>query len=368
MSEVKLDPWGESLVSDYEKLFKVFGIRPFKEVIGRIKSPHKLMRRGVIFGHRDFDKVLEGFEKGEKTTILTGLMPSGKFHLGHKMLIDQLVYYQKMGFNIIMAIADIEAYVVRRVPRKEAIRIALEEYIANAIALGLDRKNLTIYFQSNMTAPYYRLMQMFSQKVTLAEMEAIYGELTPGKVVAALTQAADILHPMLEEYGGFKHVLVPVGADQDPHLRLTRDIADRFSKELGFRRPASTYHRFMRGLSGGKMSSSSPDTAIFLTDPPEVAVKKIMKALSGGRASVEEQRRLGGEPEKCVVFELYLYHLIEDDKELIKIYNACKNGELLCGEDKKRAAELLVKWLDEHRRKLERALDVVDKYVEIPSF
>ncbi len=366
--DVRLDPWGESVISSYERLFKVFGIRPFKEVEKLLDKPHRLMRRGVIFGHRDFDKVLEAKRRGEKVALLTGLMPSGKFHFGHKMLIDQIVYYQKLGFHIIIALADIEAYVVRRIPRKEAIRIALEEYVANAIALGLERKNLRIYFQSDMTAPYYRLMQMFSQKVTMAEMEAIYGDMSPGKVIAALTQAADILHPMLEEYGGFDWVFVPVGADQDPHIRLARDIADRFERELGLKRPASTYHRFMRGLDGGKMSSSRPETAIFLTDPPEVAASKIMKALTGGRATVEEQRRLGGVPEKCVVYELYLYHLIEKDEELKEIYLKCKRGELLCGYDKKMAAEKLVKWLEEHQRKLEHALDQVDKYVEPPSF
>ncbi len=366
--ELRIDPWGSSLITRYDRLFKVFGIKSFCEVMHYFSEPHHLMRRGVIFGHRDFDKVLEAHKNGEPVALLTGFMPSGRFHFGHKMLFDQIIYYQKLGFHIIIAIADVEAYVVRRVPREELLRIAVEEYVANAIALGLERKNLRIYFQSNMDAPYYRLMQMFSQKVTMAEMEAIYGEMTPSKIVAALTQAADILHPMREEYGGYKHVFVPVGADQDPHIRLTRDIADRFEKELGLRRPASTYHRFMTGLDGGKMSSSRPETAIFLTDPPEEAVWKLKRALTGGRATVEEQRRLGGIPEKCSIYEMYLYHLILDDKQLLDIYNRCRKGELLCGEDKRYAGELLRKWLEEHQRRLEKARDQVDKYVELPGF
>jgi len=363
-----IDPWGETLIKDYEKLFTVFGIRPFKEVLSFFEQPHPLLRRGVVFGHRDFDRVLRAFKQGEPVALLTGLMPSGKFHFGHKMLFEQIIYYQKLGVHIIIALADIEAYVVRRVSRRETIDIALNEYVANAIALGLEKRNLRVYFQSNMTTPYYRAMQMFSQKVTMAEMEAIYGQLSPAKVVAALTQVADILHPMLKEYGGYSHVFVPVGPDQDPHIRLSRDIADRFERELNLARPASTYHRFMTGLDGGKMSSSRPESAIFLTDPPEVAASKLKRALTGGRATVEEQRRLGGIPESCTVYEMYVYHLVESDKDLSKIYESCREGSLLCGECKLMGAEMLRRWLERHQEELERARDRLLEYVEPPSF
>ena len=47
-------------------------------------------------------------------------------------------------------------------------------------------------------------------------------------------QVADILLPQIEEFGGPKKVVVPVGVDQDPHIRLTRDIAHRLNEELGF--------------------------------------------------------------------------------------------------------------------------------------
>jgi len=368
VEEVKLDPWGESVVRDYEKLFQYFGIRPFREVVHLLDNPHHLFRRGVVFGHRDFDKTLQALKNGEKVALLTGFMPSGRFHFGHKMLVDQIVYYQRLGVDVIIAIADIEAYTVRRIPRSEALRIAVEEYIANAVALGLDLSRARVYFQSNMDAPYYRLMQMLSQKVTMAEMEAIYGALTPGKVMAVMAQMADILHPMLRHYGGYEHVFVPVGPDQDPHMRLARDLADRFESELGLKRPASTYHRFMTGLNGGKMSSSKPDSAIFLLEPVESAVAKLKRALTGGRATVEEQRKLGGVPEQCTVYEMYVYHLMPSDDELMDVYRRCVRGELLCGEDKSMAVERLVRWMEEHRKKWERALDLVLSKVELPSF
>jgi tryptophanyl-tRNA synthetase len=369
----RLDPWASAVRLEYEKLFKYFGIKPFAPLIPKVREvfgqAHRLMRRGIVFGHRDYESILEAYRSGERIALVTGFMPSGKFHFGHKMVADQIIFYQKLGFEVFIVLADAEAYAVRRLDRKKVIEYGLYEYVANLIALGLEKnKHTHIYFQTNYEKPYYRLIQMFSRKVTLEEMTAIYGELEPSKIMAALTQAADILHPQLEYFGGFKYVLVPVGADQDPHLRLARDIADRFERELGLRRPASTYHRFQTGLDGNKMSSSRPEHTIFLTDDVETAVRKLKKALTGGRATVEEQRKLGGEPEKCTVYEFYVYHLVEDDRELMRIYEDCRGGRLLCGECKARAAELLAKFLEEHQRRLERAKDKVLDYVEPPSF
>jgi len=368
-----IDPWGTSVRVEYEKLFEYFGVKPFSTIMQQVREafgePMHLMRRGVVFAHRDFDQVVEAYKRGERVALVTGFMPSGRFHFGHKMVADQIIYYQKLGFEIFVVIADAEAYAVRKIDRRKLVEIGLKEYVANLIALGLEKnKHTHIYFQTNYEKPYYRLIQLFSRKISMAEMEAIYGSLEPAKVMAALTQAADILHPQLDYFGGFKHVVVPVGADQDPHIRLTRDIADRFEGELGLKRPASTYHRFQTGLDGAKMSSSRPDYTIFLTDPPEEAARKLKKALTGGRATVEEQRRLGGIPEKCTVYEFYVYHLLQNDNSLVNIYNECRRGRLLCGDDKEKAIELMVKFLREHQRRLEKARDRVLDYVEPPSF
>ena len=373
-AEEKLDPWGTVEVKDYDRLRRVFGIRPFAEVIPKIREaglpPSLHMRRGIIFGHRDFDKVIvEGYRKGEKIAIITGFMPSGRFHFGHKLTADQLIYMQRVfGAKVFIALADAEAYAVRKLPRREIVRLGIEEYVANLIALGLDPDKTDFYFQTNRGTPYYRLIQLFSGKVTAAEMEAIYGDLTPSKVVASLTQAADILHPELDEYGGYKRVVVPVGADQDPHIRLTRDLSERLRGVIYLERPAATYHKLIRGLDGAKMSSSRPDYTIFLTDPPDVAVRKFMRALTGGRATAEEQRRLGGEPEKCTVYDLYLYHLVPDDDELARIYRDCRNGTMLCGECKRMGAERLRAFLEEHQARLEEAREAARSVVEPPSF
>ncbi len=366
---LRLDPWGHIAIQEYEKLFTQFGIAPIDEVIDKLPHPHHFFRRKIVFGHRDFDKWINAYKNKEKVTVLTGFMPSGHVHLGHLMLFEELKYFQRLGININIVIADAEAYAVRRISRKKIMEYA-REYIEYVLATGLDPSKTRIYFQTNSDTPYYRLIQLFSRKITLAELEAIYGELEPSKIIAVLTQAADILHLQLPDYGCYKHVLVPVGADQDPHLRLTRDIADRFKNELGLRRPASTYHKFIRGLDGNKMSSSRPEYAIFLSDPIEQVEQKVKKALTGGRVTAEEQRKYGGEPEKCTVYELYMYYLLEDDKKLLELYSACKRGELLCGECKRKAIEMLstlISRLQENAKKIEEQ-GIIDKIVKFPEF
>lgn len=374
MAGERVDPWETIEIKDYDRLRTVFGIRPFSEVVPRMRElglPLSIhMRRNLIFGHRDFDQViLEGIARGEKIAILTGFMPSGRFHFGHKLTVDQLIYFQReLSAKVFVALADIEAYVVRRLTRREIFDYAVNEYVANMIALGLDPDETDFYFQSNRGVDYYRLIEMFSGKVTMAEMEAIYGSLTPSKIIASLTQAADILHPQLDEYGGYKRVVVPVGADQDPHLRFTRDLADKMSDVVELMRPASTYHKLIRGLDGGKMSSSRPDYTIFLTDPPSVAVSKLKKAVTGGRATAEEQRRLGGVPEACSVYDLYLYHLIPDDNELMKVHGDCRSGAMLCGECKEMGSERLRGFLESHQEKLRDARETARSIIEVPRF
>lgn len=355
-----IDPWTSS-VCDYDKLVNHFGIKDFKEVLAKIKNPHRLMKRGVIFGHRDFNKINELINKKEDFTVVTGMMPSGQMHIGHKMIVDQLKWYFDKGAKLSLPIADREAYAARGISFEEGKQIAIEEYLSNYIALGLDlsNKNIDVYLQSENDL-LKDLTYKISKKANFNEMKAIYG-FTPSTnlahVYAPLIQVGDILIPQIEENGGPKNVLVPVGVDQDPHIRLTRDIADKFSDELGFISPSSTYHRFLTGLTGDKMSSSNPKSAIYLNDSPELASKKVKSAKTGGRESLKEQKELGGNPNDCVIYELLVYHLIDSDGELQKIHDECKDGTLLCGYCKAHCEELINEFMEDLTVKQTDALE-----------
>lgn len=409
---MRIDPWASTQSTDYQRLRDEFGIQAFDPDV--LPHPSPLMERGVIFGHRGFDLVARAIKMGDPWGTLTGLMPSGPMHLGHKLVMDQVVYYQKLGADVTITVADIEAWATRNMSLEKAREIAEVNYISNYLALGLDVKNAQIYYQSNRTA-VKDLAWKLGRKVNWSTMESIYGfngTTNMAHTMAPLVQVGDILAPQLPEYGGPRPIVVPVGVDQDPHIRLTRDLAaanrtfnvqmhkdDKLGEVLGvfvktdekvegwlnaakaalekigvadiklnvpykalyvggggpgdipavdaalaalemkkgafgFVAPASTYHRFMGGLQGGKMSSSKPESHISLIDTPEGAEKKMASALTGGRETAEEQRRLGGRAEECMVYESYVYHLIPDQKELAKLYEDCKSGRMLCGECK----------------------------------
>lgn len=362
----KLDPWSLNGVGDYGMLLDEFGMEPM-ESFRLSYDDLRYIRRGIVFGHRDFNRISDAIEKNKPFAMMTGLMPSGRFHFGHKMVADEIIWFQGKGAEVFVCAADTESWLMRDVPFERAREIAVKEYLENYLALGINPKNLTFWFQSDYIKEYYRLRDMASKRITFNELKAIYGELSPGKIVSVLTQVADILHPQLPSLGGPKPVVVPVGADQDPHIRLTRDIASRLNAERDGRKdfkcvpPSATYHKFMEGLQGGKMSSSDPKSYVALTDSPEEAARKIMGAKTGGRATVEEQKRKGGVPEECMIYSMYLYHLIDDDLKLSEIYHECKNGTLLCGEDKRRCAELVEKFLEKHQKKKARVASKAEK-------
>jgi len=83
---MKLDPWGTASIEDYSKLFEEFGISSFEAILPQIDDPHTYMKRHIIFGHRDYQPVLDAMKEGKPFSVMSGFMPSGRVHLGGKMV------------------------------------------------------------------------------------------------------------------------------------------------------------------------------------------------------------------------------------------------------------------------------------------
>ena len=145
----EIDPWDVKEVKDYDQLMKSLGVDSFSQYTKKLKDAPIEIRRGLVLGHKDFSKIQESISKKKKFAILTGLMPSGAFHFGHMSVINQVIYYQKLGAEIYLLSADLEAQLVRNIDEQKARKIALEEYLLNYLALGLKKKNLHFYFQLN---------------------------------------------------------------------------------------------------------------------------------------------------------------------------------------------------------------------------
>ncbi len=483
VDDVALDPWGSSTVADYRKLFEEFGIEEFDDLLADVPSPHYLMRRGVIFGHRDYRPVAEAMRDGEPFAALSGFMPTGDPHIGHKLVFDELIWHQQQGGDAYGLIADLEANAARGLSWDEIDEHA-RNYLLSLLALGFDPEAGTLYRQSE-NIDVQNLAFELGAKARFSEFQGIYGfdgETSVSHMQSVVTQMADILYPQLEEP---KPTVIPVGPDQDPHVRLARDLAARtryfkvteayasfelddderalvrrayealstdddvrseaaaawlreselesparestietleaggkeplrprvrffdrnatdgafealieaidgekrvyeghidsfeldreaaeeLAREIeldhggyGFIAPSSIYHRFMSGLTGGKMSSSIPASHISLLDDPEDGYEKVRAATTGGRETAEAQRELGGEADDCPVYELYAYLLANDDDEFAaQVYEECVGGERLCGDCKEQAAELMRAFLEEHHEKREEARELLEE-------
>ncbi len=360
---LKLDPWKSFEIKDYNKIISEFGIEKIDDIINVLPEKNYYFTRKIVFGHKSFQTILEAIKSKKPFAMLTGLMPSGRFHLGHKIIVDLMIYLQEIGAECYVVVADVESFLTRNIPLKEAKKIAIEEYLLNYIALGLKAKKTKIYFQTEGPKSYMNLSKFVAKETTFNELKNIYGELTTGKIISAFTQMADILYPQLEENGGPKPVVVPVGVDQLPHINLSRDLANRMKTEYGFILPSALLVRLMPGLKGGKMSSSDPDSAIFLTDDAETVERKIKKyAFSGGQDTIEKHRKLGGNPDIDSSYQI-LNYFEPDDKKLSEIYNDYKSGKMLTSELKEITIEKINRFLKEHQKKRELARKQVDKFI-----
>ena len=359
-----LDPWGTTVVEDYNHLYEEFGIQKFDDICSVVPNPNMYIRRGVIFGHRDFGRVLAAMIKGEDFAVMSGIKPTGEFHLGTLMTAKEIIYFQQQGAQAFYAIADIEAYEDNRLSFKETEKIAIGN-VADLLALGFDPKKGHIYRQYKEQR-VRDLAIHFGAGVTLATMKAIYGERHIGLYLSALVQAGDILMPQLKDFGGPKPTVVPVGVDQDAHLRLTRDLANKFRRKFKFVPPSSTYHKILKGLDGSpKMSKRNPMSYFTLNETPKAIGKKIMSAFTGGKATVEEQKEHGGIPEICPIYEIEICHFVEDDNEVVETYKCCKCGNLLCGEHKARTKKIVTQFVEEHQRKREKLVDKAREILEV---
>jgi tryptophanyl-tRNA synthetase len=193
-------------------------------------------------------------------------------------------------------------------------------------------------------------------------LNAIYGEKTFGLYLAALIQVGDIVLPQVRE--GPQPTVVPVGIDQDPHIRLTRDLTRRYYKN--FFLPGATYHYLLAGIDGSdKMAKRNPNSSFTFNETLDSIEKKVKGALTGGRKNKKEQQELGGEPQKCMIYKILMYHFEENDDILADEFERCVKGELLCGEHKAQCVEKVLKFIKNHQEKKEKLIDKARELLKI---
>lgn len=360
----KITPWEVEGKVDYDKLVTLFGVEKIgPELKDRIKKItgdlHLLLRRNYFFSHRDLDKVLDSYEQGNGFFLYTGRGPSGPMHIGNLIPFLFTKWLQeKFKVNVYIEITDDEKFLEpkRKLTLEDTKKWSYEN-ILDIIAVGFDEERTFIFQDTEYIRNVYPLVLKIAKKINFSQIKSVFGFKCSTNIGLIFFPSLQIVPTFFEE----KICLIPAAIDQDPFWRLQRDVAD----SLGKIKSAQIHCKFFPPLSGveGKMSSSKPETAIYLTDNEKVVREKIYKyAFSGGQPTIEMHRKLGGNPDIDVSFQWLKILFEEDDNKLKKIEEDYRSGRLLTGELKEILIEKVVRFLEEHMKKRERAKELIQVF------
>jgi len=357
-------PWHVEGEIDYDKLIKKFGTEKItSEILKKIESItgdiHFMLRRGIFFSHRDLGKILTDYQRGKKFFLYTGRGPSGHTHIGHLVpWVFTKWLQEKFDTNLYFQLTDDEKFFAKQDLTLEQTRNFAYENALDFIALGFKPEKTKIIINTKNIKTLYPIAAQVAKKINFSNTKAVFGfenETNVGMIFYTSLQSAPCF---IED----RPVLIPLGVDQDPHFRLTRDVAPRIGKE----KPALIHNIMIPSLSGpgGKMSASEESGTIYTTDSPEKIKKKINKyAFSGGQSTVEEHRKVGGNPDIDVSYQYLRIFFEPDDNKLKTIYDDYKSGKMLTGELKSILIEKVTDFLVIHQQKREKAKDQLEKFL-----
>jgi tryptophanyl-tRNA synthetase len=284
----------------------------------------------------------------KRKTILSGMRPTGKLHLGHLVgALENWVALQS-EFQNYHLIADYHALTTD--PDTSGIEANSIDMLIDWLSAGIEAESSPMFRQSKIKE-HAELHLIFSMLTTTARLERNptlkeqvrdlqMDSMSYGHLGYPVLQAADILL--------YKGDVVPVGEDQLPHIEITREIARRFNTLYGpvFPEPEGRITKFARltGLDGRRMSKSIGNT-ILLSDAPETIQKKMKTAVTD-----PQKVRKGdpGRPEICLVFA---YHTKFNASQSDEIRSGCTSGALGCVDCKTRCGQRIAEALAPHRER-----------------
>ena len=362
--EFVVTPWHVEGDIDYDKLIKQFGTQKISDdLLLKLQKvtgeDHFMLRRGVFFSHRDLNLILENYEKGKEFFLYTGRGPSGHTHIGHLVPWVFAKWLQdKFNVNMYFQLTDDEKFFAKQdLSLDQTTNFAFENAL-DFIALGFKPEKTKIIVNTKNIKTLYPIAAQVAKKINFSNTKAVFGftnDTNVGMIFYTSLQSAPCF---IED----KQVLIPLGVDQDPHFRITRDIAPKINKI----KPSLIHNIMIPSLlgPGGKMSASDEKNTIYTTDSPEAVKKKINKyAFSGGQPDIDEHRKIGGNPDIDVSYQYLRIFFEPDDNKLKKIYDDYKSGKMLTGELKSILIEKINEFLSVHQQKREEARKNIDEYL-----
>jgi tryptophanyl-tRNA synthetase len=304
---------------------------------------------------------MESVEKqsGRKGIVMSGIRPTGFLHLGNYFGAIRNYIRMQDEFECYFMVADLHSLTTH--PDTAELKKNVQRVLAENIACGLDPEKAVLYCQSHVReiSELYLYLNMLAYKgelektVTFKEKVRQNPEnVNAGLLTYPVLQAADIVIHRAE--------FVPVGKDQEQHLEMARNFANRFNHRYGevFPEPkAFNYHEELvkvPSLDGsGKMSKSENQMAtLYLADDDETIRKKLMKAKTdSGPTSPNSEK-----PDYIInIFQLMRLVSSEDTYNTYeKAYNDCS---IRYGDMKKQLAEDMIGFIAPIREKARSILE-----------
>jgi len=355
---------------DYDTIIKKFGCSKVdKATLDLIEKasgrpPHHLIRRRLYYAHRELDVVMREYMAGEDFYLFTGRGPSSaSMHLGHMIPFIMTKYFQD-AFNapcVIQISDDEKLFFKDNMTVTQLRRLGLEN-IKDIIAFGFDPKKTFIFSDFDYMGHLYPAVMKIAKRVQTNTIRAIFGfkdeSIIVGKYIYPVIQAAPSFSMVFKpQFQGKKiRCLIPCAIDQDPYFRMCRDVAPRCNQK----QPTTVYSVMLPGLAGPKMSATNANSVVFLSDTPAQIKNKILKhAVSGGKDTLEEHRRLGGDLQKDTAFQ-YLRFFMEDDDKLAEIGRKYSSGEMLSNDVKQALIDVLIPIIEEYQK---RRAEITDEMV-----
>lgn len=290
----------------------------------------------------------------KKEIVLSGIRPTGFVHLGNYFGAIRNWVRMQDEFDCYFCVVDWHSLTTH--PDTKELQQSVVRLLSEMMGSGLDPEKCVLYIQSDVPeiAELYLYLNMLSYTGELEKTATFKDKVrqNPNNVNAGLLtypvlQAADILI--------HRAVKVPVGKDQEQHVEMTRNFAQRFNHRYGDVFPLPTAFNYGDGLSkimsldgSGKMSKSENQmNTIYLADDDDLIRKKIMKAKtdSGPTSSYSTK------PD-YIEGLFTLMKIVSDTDTVHKFENDFNNCVIRYGDMKKKLADDMVKFIAPVRERI----------------
>lgn len=352
----------------YENLIKSVNIDEVtSEQISRVeklsgKKVHPFLSRHIFFAHLRLNEFLDDVEAGRKTYVLVQLIPNKEVGLTEFLVLSFAKYLQEaLNQYVVVQVLDDYKVIQRESTPTEAQKLS-NEIIKYVIAFGFDTEKTFVFTDYSKFGMLYRTVSTLQKATPCNSVQSFFNFETSdntGKYSYPAVLAAPMFAAALPEaFADSARCLVLDCIIKAEFYNTLSSIADT----IQYTKPSVIFFQVVPQLGGvAKCDAITAQNMILLSDNQKEVERKINKvAFSGGRDTMEEHRRLGGQCDIDVSFQ-YIRFFSNNDEEVNEIQKKYSKGEMLTGELKKLAVGVMKGVISSYQEKKKPVTNAVLK-------